>query len=261
MPLPVEDTHHGFADDFRRALTADHLPRGVTAATDGGLAPNRAALAARFAVYRNNVMHSLSRALARRFPVIERLVGAEFFAAMAVEFIHAHPPRSPVLIAWGGEFPGFLQGFPPVASLPYLPDVARLEYARGQAYHAADIKPMDSAALAACGQPDRLSLTLAPGTRLLCFDHPAVTIWQANQPGGNPSTRAEGPEKALIYRRPDFQVPVRSVSDDTAAFLAAVIGGDSLADAATHVVDPTPMLTLLISEGLIAAADIKEQQK
>lgn len=258
MPLQADDA---FTTDFRGGLADGHLPTGVTAVAANGLAPNRAALAARFAVYRNNVMHSLSRALARRFPVIERLVGPEFFAAMAVEFIQAHPPRSPVLIHWGDEFPGFLRGFPPVAGLPYLADVARLEHARGRAYHAADIAPLDPQALADCPDPDRLRLQLAPCVAILRFDHPAVSIWQGNQPGGNPAIRAQGPEAALIYRRPDFQVPVRSVSHDRADFLTALQQGQMLAEAATHSPDPTPILTLLISEGLVAAADFKEPRK
>ena len=121
-------------------------------------------ITARFAIYRNNVMHSLSQALAQRFPVVQRLVGAEFFAAMAAEFIRAHPPASPVLLLWGGDFAGFLSHFPPVRALPYLPDVARIEHARGQSYHAADIRPLDGAALGAAmgGDAGRLRFALSP---------------------------------------------------------------------------------------------------
>lgn len=254
MPLQADSAHERFASDFRSALTSDHLPEGVTAVTRDGLAPNRAALLARFAVYRNNVMHSLSRALARRFPVIERLVGDEFFSAMAVEFIRVHPPQSPVLMHWGDEFAGFLQGFPPVASLPYLPDVARLEYARGRSYHAADAEPIGPEALAALN-PSQV-LRLLPSVQVLRFEHPVVTIWRANQPGENPSVRASGAEAALIYRTADFQVPVRSLSQADAAFLGGLMAGEPLEKAAAHhSADPTPILTLLIGEGLIAAAD------
>eukprot|EP01036_Dinobryon_divergens_P055409 gene55409-73990_t len=83
-------------------------------------APDEAAQ--RFAVYRNNVAHSLTRALARRFPVVERLVGLEFFTAMARLYIEADLPASPQLFLWGEGFARFLQGFPPVRSLAYLPD-------------------------------------------------------------------------------------------------------------------------------------------
>lgn len=255
MPLPAEETGHArFARDFRGALGADRLPQGATAVTADGRAPDPAALRARFAVYRNNVMHSLSSALARRFPVVQRLVGAEFFAALAVEFIRDHAPRSPVLLHWGDAFPCFLREFPPLAGLPYLNDVARIEYARGQAYHAADIQPLGPELLAGASDPGALRLRLAPSLRLLDCAHPAVTIWTANQPGGNPAVRANGPEWALIWRQRDFQVPVRRITAEEAAFLAALVARHPLAQAAEHIPDPTPTLAMLISEGLIAEA-------
>lgn len=243
MPSPVD--HRAFARDFHAALASDQMPGGLTA-------PDPGDLHARFAVYRNNVAHSLNRALARRFPVIERLVGAEFFAAMAAEFIRQHPPASPVLILWGEAFPGFLAEFPPVAGLPYLPDVARIEYARGRAYHAADIQPLDGAAALAVSEPAGLRLRLSPSVQVLDCSHPAVSIWQANQPGGDPAVQAQGAEWALIFRQRDFQVPVRRITPGEAAFLGALLVGRRLGTAATLLTDPTPMLALLLSEGLIA---------
>lgn len=206
--------------------------------------------ARRFAVYRNNVAHSLGQALARRFPVIRRLVGADFFAAMAREFIAAHPPRSPVLQEWGGEMPGFLQDFPPVATLPYLPDVARIEWARGRAYHAADAQPIDPDMLA--GQD---SLRLHPSLTLLYLDHPAVSIWQANQPDRDGRVQANGPEIALIWRRSDFSVATSAIADADADFIACLLETHSLTEAAERS-DPVSMLSLLLREGLVCEEEL-----
>ena len=79
----------------------------------------------RFDVYRNNVVHSLSEALGVAYPVIQKLVGEEFFKAMANVFVRQFPPSSPMMFQFAPEFPIFLESFPPVAHLPYLPDVAR----------------------------------------------------------------------------------------------------------------------------------------
>src|SRR5919108_3746086 len=62
----------------------------------------------RFAVYRNNVVASLTSALAERFPVVQRLVGEEFFRAMARAYVTQEPPRSPVLLHYGATFPAFV---------------------------------------------------------------------------------------------------------------------------------------------------------
>ena len=92
---------------------------------------------ARFTIYRNNVAASLVSAVTATFPVCVELVGEEFFSLMALEFIRAHPPTSRILAYYGGAFADYVRHFPPAASLPYLADIANLEYRRVLAYHAA----------------------------------------------------------------------------------------------------------------------------
>src|SRR6266545_6393061 len=87
----------------------------------------------RFAVYRNNVLAGLTSALAARFPVVQRLVGNEFFRDMARVYVTVEPPRSPLLMHYGETFAAFIDGFEPAAPIPYLGDIARLEMARGHA--------------------------------------------------------------------------------------------------------------------------------
>src|SRR5687768_8615978 len=84
------------------------------------VAPGGGDAARRFAVYRNNVVVGLVDALASRFPVVERVVGAEFLRAMARLYVAAEPPRSPLLFRYGDTFPAFVEGFPPAAALPWL---------------------------------------------------------------------------------------------------------------------------------------------
>lgn len=235
--------HPEFTAGFKAGILSGATPEGVTA-----LIPEEAAT--RFSVYRNNVMHSLSAALARRFPVIQRLVGEEFFRAMALDFVQRHPPRNPVLIHWGDAFPGFLEAFPPVTHLPYLADVARLELARGRAYHAADATPLQPEAFAALAGGGGL-LHLHPSVEVLRLSHPAATIWAANQPGADPHVRASGPEIALVWRRADFEVPVRHLGPPDADFIAGLRNGQSLAELAQTCPDPAAILGLLLSEHLI----------
>ncbi len=205
----------------------------------------------RFAVYRNNVHHSLSRALAAHFPVIEALVGTEFFYAMAGVFIAKAPPESPVLQDWGAAFPGFLDRFPPIAHLPWLGDVARLERTRGRAVHAADAPPALPDLLAA-PDPEALRIRLHPSVTIYRSDHPAVSIWQAHQPGGVRGPLPPEPEYALIGRQPDFSVVVAPVDAGTHAVLTALAAGAPLGRAAAQA-DPTTALTLLLHNGLITA--------
>ena len=198
--------------DFRAALGTGAPPAGVTA-----VAPEETAR--RFAVYRNNVAVALIEALRRRFPVVERLVGTDFARAMFAAFAQAHPPRSPLMLAYGEELPDFIAAFPPAAGLPYLPDVARLELARGRAYHAADAEPLGAAELAAAAarDPAELRLRLHPSLEVITSRHPVHTIWAMNQPGATPGPIADWRAESVLVARPRLAVVTVPVPPGEAA--------------------------------------------
>jgi len=242
--------------DFDAALAAGTPPRDLTA-------PDPAETARRFAVYQNNVMASLREALGRRFLVVARLVGAEFAAALFAAFARAHPPESPLMFRYGARMPGFLETFPPVRGLPYLPDVARLELARGRAYHAADAVPATAEALAAASDrdPETLVFRLHPSVEVVTSDHPVHSIWAMNQPGATLRPIAAGtPEAALVARTRD-RILTERIGPDAADFIAALASGASLAAAAGAArgreadFDPAPALARLIAAGLVTGIE------
>lgn len=209
---------------------ADALLDLDRAVPDGLTAWNLARPERRFGVYRNNFRAGLSRALASRFPVTEKLVGEAFFAAMAQAFITQHPPKSPMLFGYGDDFADFVDAYHPAADLGYLPDVVRLEAARGKAYHAVDIPPLEPAILADL-DPDILpTLTFAfhPSVSLVRSVHPIVTIWAMN--AGEMRLSPIEPwigEDALIAR-PHLTVQVQRLPPGGAVFLAVLVSGSTL---------------------------------
>ena len=213
----------------------------------------------RFAVYRNNVAAGLIGSLEARFPVTRRLVGDAFFRAMAGAFVAAAKPKSAVLIHYGAEFPAFVRAFPPARELPYLPDVAALETAWVDAYHAAEAEAVGLPALAEVA-PERLAdlrFAFHPAARLLRFDAPAASLWAAHQGEGEPKPpEVWGPEDALITR-PHAEVQVRALPPGGYELFAALMGGASLGEAAEPMLgrgeDPGPHLVGLISAGAVAA--------
>ena len=152
----------------------------------------------RFGVYRNNVIAGLVSSLAARFPVVGRLVGDEFFGAMARCYVIDQPPRSPVLLLYGDTFPEFIENFVPAGSIEYLADVARLEFAKGRAYHATDASPLHRKIMAAL-RADRLNeiltqvavpysffamlLNLQPGRHRKSLSFPLIREKRANEWG------------------------------------------------------------------------------
>lgn len=237
---------------FDAALRGGALPQGLTARVP-------AEAERRFNVYRNNVTVSLCGALAARFPVIERLVGHDFFGQMARLYIDLERPSTPLLWQWGRGFPAFLEAFPPLQAYPYMADVARIEFQRGIAFHAADHSPISAEELAAA-DPQSLVIELHPSLAILSLDHPAVSIWSANQPGRVPGAIPPLAEIAMIYRDPSFDVPVRAITSGDTAMIGAIVGGRPLLDAAQVglTADPTHdaprLLHDLLAAGLITNA-------
>jgi len=211
----------------------------------------------RYGVYRNNVSASLTGALASRFPATETIVGPEFFGAMAQAYTRLHPPRSPLLLAYGDDFPDFIADFEPAAELAYLPDVMRLEVARGKAYHAADVASLDPQALATVA-PARLGsliFTPHPSLSILSSSHPMVTIWAMNS-GHQPLAIIEEwhGEDALIAR-PAMIVEVVPLAPGGATFFRQLAAGTVLAGAAEAAIradarfDVTTNLATLLRSG------------
>jgi hypothetical protein len=238
---------------FATALLDPLLP-----APDFLRARTGAALAARFNVYRNNVHSSLSEALLAAFPVTARLVGEEFFRALARDFLRLQPPRSAALHDYGGELPAFIRQLAEAAP-PYLADVAALEHAWWRAYGAADAPSLAAGDLATMTGDQLLTwrAQLHPATQLIASAHPVHGIWAAHQTQGEPTAPAYwGPECALITR-PAMQVQVRHITCGQHAFLAALATGATLESGAEVALgrdagfDPGTTLLLAIEAGAI----------
>lgn len=246
-----------------RSLWAQALLDPSQAPPNGISTWNASDPAARLAVYRNNVMVSLVDALAQTFPISQKLVGETFFRSMAQVFVRAHPPRSPVLAHYGGDFPSFIGNFPPAAGLPYLADVALLEWVRMQSLHAADSQPLDKQSIYELMHDEAAFASshwqLAPCLYILRSSFAVVSLWAAHHPNSGISVqdvRLENPESALVFRSA-LDVMVLSAHDGLttlAASLAAEMTLASAMEAATQVdpdFEPAQGLAVLLGNELL----------
>lgn len=217
----------------------------------------------RFAIYRNNVHVSLIEALESRFPVTRTIVGAEFFRAIARSFASVFPPRSPLLMFYGEELPAFIEDLASLRNLPYLADVARIEIACTEAFHAADAPVADPSDLACLTPQDwaRARLVLHPSVRTLSSEWPAASIWHAHQHGDGFADLNWTAEDVLISR-PGWLVGVRALAPGSAAFFVALATHGRLEGALSHLPDAAgsdirnQCLTSLFSGALTAVKAI-----
>jgi hypothetical protein len=181
---------------------------------DGGGPP-------RMAVYRGNVFGNWSAALGGAYPVMRRIVGAQFFDAMARDYARAHPSQSGDLHEYGAQLAGFLGAYPHTQDLPYLPDVASMEWLAHRAYYAADAAAFDFS------RPTEVRL--APACALLESAWPLARIWEAHQEGGDPALvdLGAGPDRVLVHR-PGWRAEVCSLRPGDYRFLEGLQTGAAL---------------------------------
>jgi Putative DNA-binding domain len=316
------------------AAALDDPSAAAPAMTQGRLhAPD----ARRFAVYRNNVAVGLIGAIEARYPVSRRIAGDDLFRAMARAFVRAHRPRSPVMIAYGGDFPELVADYlaeaeagagpasqqitvaftqrslrrvssplvgedqgggsrcppllesggavdnllgqrdPPPLPAPTrgggganaidpvrhdfasLPDVARLENAWVEAYHAEDASVATVADLAALSPDCLLDTRIAfhPAARLLRFATPAASVWASAQSCDQPAAPTEGTSEDALITRPDCDVRVRVLPPLGFDFALSLREGATLVEAVAAVNDPCfdfgAHLVGLVESGAVAS--------
>jgi Putative DNA-binding domain len=203
----------------------------IAGAIDGdGLAPER-----RLAIYRNNTLASLRGLLERTFPATRHLLGPERFVGIARAFIRSTPPDHPQLAAYGAGFPEFLEVRAEAGPVAHVADVARLEWAREEAYYAADAPPLEAAAVARIPveRYPKLRLSLHPSVRLVRSAGPVHSLWQAALAGVARPPPVGTPEQALVVR-PEMTVVTRPIEAGDLVLLEALGLGLRLAEAAAR---------------------------
>lgn len=190
----------------------------------------------RFNVYRNNFYITLGEALRATYPVVDRLVGNRFFDQMSRHYIQRYPSVTGNLNDYGRQFPDFLAGYAPLSRLPYIPDVARLEWSWHASFHAA---PSDDGLNLAGfsdlddGEQALLGFDLDDTACLLHSEFPVLRIWQANQDDADVHEAidlAEGEDHLLVLRR-QMQVEVFRLGCGEYWLLACLAAGHTLSEA------------------------------
>ncbi|WP_295993424.1 DUF692 family multinuclear iron-containing protein [Rugamonas sp.] len=217
-------------------------------------------VAHRYALYRGNLSATMNQTLAHVYPVIQMLVGPEFFAGLSQAYGRAHPSDSGDLNRYGGRYADLLAGFPHVADYPYLPDMARLEWALHRAHYAPSADAIAADALAALTpeQVETARLRLHPASRLLASDWNIVELWQAHQADGGHDFPQQwaGPSYCLVLR-PYWKTQLLALSAASHAALSVLAGGGAFGpalDAAFELdddFDVAAQLKLWLDHGLI----------
>jgi len=198
----------------------------------------------RLDIYRNNVFGALTQALRLTYPVVHTLVGEVFFNYMAKGYIREHTSTSGDLTHFGSGFPVFLEEFPSALDLPYLPDVAYLEWLCHISYHSADHMPLALERLANLPPEsyDNLRFRLHPACHLFASSYPIHRIWQICQPdyAGNETVDISLGGINLLVQRMGLRIMLQPLSKGEFALLGAFSSEQGFAEACAAALEAEP---------------------
>lgn len=251
----LHEIQAAFAEAVIRGNAEVLLPQVVNDAPDA---------AGRVAIYANHYRVTVIEALATTFPVTLQLVGDAFFRAAARRYVRVVPPAGPCLFEYGESFPGFVGDLPEAAGLPYLHDVARLEWTINAARHAPDPQVEDRLG------PDRAWLRLHPACRLFAASFNVDEIWQAHQDGSGRLDAVDlnaGPVRLLVGRMADDAVGWIRLPAAEVGFVEALTGSGDIAaalaraQAADPAFDLVPFLAALIENGFALPSHLDREEE
>ena len=199
--------------------------------------------AQRFQLYHNNIAISFRGALAGVYPVVNKLVGDEFFHHLACEYSYRHPSRGGNLHGFGELLPTFLIDFPGVENLFYLPDVARLEWAYHRVFHAQEDAVLNIQKLTSLDEEasSRLRFKISSSCRVLSSAYPTLKIWQMNQHGSmTEEVDLDEGGVQLVVRRLGADVVFEPLNKATFTLLQSLSEGRLFVEACEEAVAADP---------------------
>jgi len=205
---------------------AEALLSGRAEAVAGWIEPGPIEADEALAVHRNTAFHGLINALRLSHPTVDALVGGDFFDQAARDFVQTAPPTSAWLAGYGDRFAGFLADYEFARDLPYLPDVARFDFA---------IEAVGGEAIGLDGAMLDLGeavLALDASLRLVELDYPAAAIRDAivqDEARLAALDMSRRRHVLALWRLPDG-VGLRGLGPTSAAFLRAVLAGEDPSD-------------------------------
>jgi len=187
----------------------------------------------RLAIHRNNIITQLTNVLRETYPLVNKLLGSDFFNMTAKHYIEQYPSRHPCLQHYGEFFSNFLTEFAPVRNLVYLPEVAAFEWHCHQVFYAAEHPGLDKTMLASVPPEkyDQLHFSLHPAARLFQSHFPLLKIIDLCEKKIEEEINYNQGGVNLLIKRSEFDIKLLELTDAEFAFLSALNESQSLSTA------------------------------
>ncbi|MGH8598001.1 MAG: HvfC/BufC family peptide modification chaperone, partial [Gammaproteobacteria bacterium] len=186
------------------------------------------------------------------YPVVSAIVGEEFFEYAARQYVRKHPSLSGDLNDYGDRFPRYISSLPQTRHLPYLEDVARLEWAMQEVARASEPPAFNSRGLKQVppARYPELRFALHPASRILHSPYPVLAIWSMHQDATSGVVNLDAGGVRLLIIRRHLEIELEPLSRGEYEMLTALAAADPFGSAAESAlaVDPDFEITVSIRD-------------
>ena len=183
------------------------------------------------AVYGGAYTARIQDALAEVYEAVRFVLGESAFTQLAHEYVARYSSHDYNLGFAGRHLPELLAGSPWSQRLPFLPDLAQLEWFVCQAFHAFDQPPVDLAPLSglSLAQWERVRAIFQPSVSLVASSWPIRDIWASRvQPRHTLNLDViNRPQRVLVHRE-GMTVTCELLEEGPHRVLERLLAGDDL---------------------------------
>ena len=254
---------------FQQEMTAYVLGEKPPASLVSSIVKTPLGASDRLQIHRNNYRLTLSSALVDVYPIVESFVGRDWLEAALKKFVVEHPPQSAYLAQYGEGFADFLDGFEPAASIAYIGDIARLEWAIHVCQNIRDEKFLSGSDWADFVGPDvgGKTLRLVGAHKFVSSRYPLLDLWNIGS-GADAAGEIdlESGGVTLLVIRPDAEVIIYPLELSEYTFLNYLNAGETILSAAKGVdwaYENSPMMECMIrfaSSGFFSAETVVDDE-
>lgn len=219
-------------EEFLTALRSQRDGFGGTAGFTL-LEPPQGTTERRWRIYRDGYLIRLADAIENDYAAIKRILGDRAFASLCSRYVATFPPSSHDIGRSGAHLSEFLATDALTSDLPFLPDLARFEWAMAEAMVAPDSPDHRRDTLVDLAPEVLLDLVILPrpGSAVIRSQWPLGDLWACRDKEDHEISLdvIDRPSRLLVFRQ-GLSVQWRNASKEEARFVESVSGGATLAE-------------------------------
>jgi hypothetical protein len=183
----------------------------------------------RLSIYAEAYFSRIVESLEADFPRLRAVLGEFPFQKLAADYLKAFPSRSYNIGEVGKNLPAFTTEYQATENIPFLPELASLEWELIESFYAPNAPAFDPATVAELAEHwELLLVTLEPAAKVLRSKWPLDLFWAWDNEQNLPCSVEASDECAFLLWRQSGSVYLEKISPSEALALEALQKGETI---------------------------------